>query len=264
MEQLSAFILSKDSETHLPEILNALSTVSDEILIIESGITGKSESFAGNFEKARVIYKEFGNFRDQRTFATDCCMHDMVLFVDSDEIPDDNFLKSIHELKQSSFEHDAYTVSRKWNVLGKNVHCMYPVTSPDNPVKLFRKSRVSFSSSNLVHESPKGYRSVGRLGGSINHITMRTKEELKSKLESYTNFASHDLILKRKKVNRFNMLFSPVGAFFKWYFFRGGYKDGYIGLILGGYSYQYTLRKYLKAKKLLINDSSPSDSKSIS
>jgi len=27
----------------------------------------------------------------------------------------------------------------------------------------------------------------------------------------------------------------------------GGYKDGYVGLILGVYSYKYTLKKYLKS-----------------
>jgi len=251
MEKLSAYILTKNSEVFLPQILDYLSSVADEIIVVDSGSTDKTESITGNFDKARFIFRQFTNFREQRIMAAENCKHDMILFLDDDEIPDDAFLNSVMEFKHTDFHYDAYKVSRKWNVLGKDVHCMFPVSSPDHPVRLFRKSRVTFSESTIVHETPGGFSSSGKIEGVINHITMNTREEMRAKLEMYTDLAAQDLIHNRKKVNGLKLVFSPWAAFLKWYFIKGGYKDGYVGLLLGNYAYQYTFKKYLKAGKSL-------------
>jgi len=250
MEKLSAYILTKDSEGHLPEVLGCLSSVADEVVVVDSGSTDRTESIAGTFANARFVYQPFTNFKDQRNIAAENCRHEMVLFLDSDEIPDEKFLESVAALKQTGFPHDAYCAPRRWNVLGKDVHCIYPICSPDNPIRLFRKSKVDYNNSSFVHESPKGFHTVGEIDGCISHVTMVTREELRSKLDLYTDLAARDLLRKEKRVNVYKMLFSPICAFFKWYFLKGGYKDGFTGLYLGMYAYRYTLDKYLKAIQL--------------
>ena len=186
----------------------------------------------------------------QRLFAEKICTYEMVLFLDADEIPDNQFIKEIEKLKQNGFKNDAYKVTRLWNVLGKEVRCIYPITSPDHPIRMYNKKVGSFSHSQLVHEAPTGFSNVGEIKGLVNHFTFETLEELDRKLQLYTHIAAEDLILKKKKINFFTLILNPIIAFVKWYIFKQGFRDGKVGLILGKYAYNYTILKYKKAKNL--------------
>ena len=198
MSQISTYILTKNSEKYLSKILDELEKISDEILIIDSGSTDNTESIVSRYKNAKFCFHEFRNFKDQRLYAEKACTHDMVLFLDSDEIPNSKFIQSIKKLKKNGFEHDAYRISRTWNVLGKDIGCIYPITSPDHPVRLYNRKTVSYKNSQLVHESLSGYHSLGKIKGDLKHFTFETKEELKRKVQFYTDIAAQDLILKRK------------------------------------------------------------------
>ena len=250
MEKISAYILTQDSEKYLKEILSTIVEVAEDVLVLDSGSTDSTQAIVESFPMVRFEYNKFRNFKDQRTVAVDKCLYDMVLFLDSDEIPSSDFKETFLRMKKEGFQHEAYTISRNWNVLGKDIHAVYPVTSPDTPIRMYRKSKVSFANSNLVHETPEGYKSVGHIESTIQHITFHTKDELFQKLEFYTAIAAQDLLKNKKMVNTFKLVFSPFAAFYKWYFTKGAYKDGKVGFITGAYAYKYTLRKYQKAIKL--------------
>lgn len=252
MEKLSAYILTKNSERYLDEIIQMIYAVVEEILIIDSYSTDNTENIVKKYDKTHFIVHPFQNFKDQRNFAAKMCSHHYVLFLDSDEIPDDEFVKSLQTLKEEGFTHDAYAVRRQWMVLGKYVRCIYPITSPDYPIRLFNKEMVGFNdSSNGVHETPEGWKSKGLIKGSILHKTFHSKKELYDKLAFYTQIAAQDLIVNKRTINYSKAIFSPIAAFVKWYFLKKGYKDGMIGFILGKYAYLYTRKKYAKAIKYI-------------
>lgn len=251
MNPLSTYILTHNSEQYLRQILEKITRVSDEVLIIDSGSTDQTQEIAESFQQAKFVFHEFQNFRDQRAFAESQCEFDIIMFLDSDEMPDAQFLASIQRLKEEGFEEDAYTVSRPWQVLGKEIHCIYPITAPDHPIRLYKRGKVSYAKSQLVHESLSGFEKLGSIEGKLMHITFETKDALKKKLEFYTDLAAQDLIRKKKTVNTAKVIFNPIASFIKWYFLKAGYKDGTVGLVLGKYAYDYTRQKYLKAKALL-------------
>jgi hypothetical protein len=175
----------------------------------------------------------------------------MVLFLDSDELPDSEFIESIQEIKSRDFEFDAYRVSRVWYVLGKKIHCIYPVSSPDNPIRLYNKKNVTFANSQLIHETQSGYSHTGKINGKIIHYTFETRDKLKRKLDKYSTIAAQDLIIKGKNINNLKIMINPIAAFIKWYFLKGGYKDSFSGIIIAKYAYDYTRMKYRKAKYIL-------------
>lgn len=75
-------------------------------------------------------------------YATSLARHDWVLCVDSDEILDDEVVAAILALKAGD-EPDpvcAWRLPRYWFVLGEEVRTIYPVSSPDFPVRLFNRS----------------------------------------------------------------------------------------------------------------------------
>ena len=247
MQKLSAYILCHNSEKYLYQILEKLQIVADEILVIDSGSSDKTKEIATDFEKVKFIFHPFSDFKSQRSFAAYCCKYDFVLFLDSDELLDDNFISCIQQLKESGFSADAYEAERHWNVLGKRVHVFYPIVSPDYPIRLYNKNIVNFDNSSLVHETPGGYKTKGRLPGKIAHITFENKAVLEKKLQLYTDIAAEDLIRKNKKLSPFKAYASAFSAFTKWYILKKGFLDAYTGIQLGCYAYRYSLLKYKKA-----------------
>ena len=127
----------------------------------------------------RVEVSEFKGFSRQRQKAQSLCTYDHVLFVDSDEIMSDDLVAEILALKKAGFPADAYSIRRDWFVLGKPVHAFYPVLSPDYPIRIIDRRKVDFSTSNEVHETASGYRSLQRIEKPITHLSYETNEELK-------------------------------------------------------------------------------------
>jgi glycosyltransferase involved in cell wall biosynthesis len=252
MEKISACVLTYNSEKYLEDILASLEKIADEVIVLDSGSSDHTRSIAESFSKVKFLFRTLDNFKTQRNYASLAGTHKYVLHIDSDELPTEPFIQSLNELKKSGFNHEAYTVEREWYVLGKKVHCFYPVVSPDHPVRLFDKTIVTFGDdSNMVHETPHGYRSCGQIKERIIHRTFETKEELLRKLEHYTDLASQDLIANGKKINYLKIIFSPIAASVKWYVFKKGFLDGFTGILLGRYAFLYTKKKYIKAKKRL-------------
>ena len=249
MTPLSIYILTFNSEKYLPSILSALAGLADDLLIVDSGSSDQTLSIAQHYG-ARVLYRKFDDFRQQRLFAQQQCQHDYVFFLDSDEVPSPELIAHIRQLKAEGFTHDAYAVQRDWIVMGRQVHALYPVGCPDFPVRIIEKNRVHLSEQ-AVHEDFIGYRSRGRIALPIKHQTFHSMAEINRKLELYTNLDASDLARMSSRKNfALRQWTSPIGAFFKWYVKSGNWKDGRVGLILGVYAARFAHQKYKKALRI--------------
>jgi len=249
MTKLSCYILTKNSEKYLESILNKIEDISDELIIIDSGSTDNTKKITEDFENAKFISKKFLNFKNQRIFAEKQCTNNYILFLDSDEIPDSSLIQAIKKIKHEQLKKDAYKIKRTWQVLGQKVRCIYPMISPDYPIRIYNKKTTSFENSNYVHETPSGHKSIGFLSGEIQHITFESRDILNKKLQLYTNIAADDLLSKSKKITLLKIYINPISAFIKWYILKQGFRDGFIGIVLGIYAFEYTRLKYQKAYK---------------
>jgi glycosyltransferase involved in cell wall biosynthesis len=248
---LSVYVLTYNSERHLDKVLAAAKRVADDLLVVDSGSNDATLAIAAR-HGARIVHRTFDNFRAQRLFANRSCLHQTVMFFDSDEIASDALIDEVTALKVSGFSHDAYAVRRDWLVRGQVVHALMPTGCPDYPIRIYQRDKTDFTE-HSVHETPIGYESSGRIEAPLVHHTFETHAELMRKLDLYTDLAAIDLLNKGKwvAVLWLKQWISPVGAFGKWYFRRGNWRDGRLGLTLGLYAFTYTHRKYRKAVLML-------------
>lgn len=250
MENISCYILTRNSEKYLPQILEQVKKVADEVLLVDSGSTDDTYTIAQKFG-CKILYRSFDNYRDQRAFAQEKCKYDWVLFLDSDEIPTDPLIQKILELKKRGFQSDCYEVRRDWYVLGKKVHVCYPVISPDYPARLLNRQIVKFDErSAIVHETPHGQRTTERIQEPVEHFTFSTAWEMETKLHYYTTLSAQEVVARNKKRGWYKLFLSPIGAWIKWYFFKGAWKDGSVGWKMGAYALKYTYLKYRKARRI--------------
>jgi len=249
MDSLSCYILTLNSEKYLPQILQRAKAVADEILVIDSGSTDSTCSI-GREHGCRILYRAFDNYRDQRAFAQAECKHDWVLFFDSDEIPSTTLIAKLQELKRAGFASDCYKFRREWNVLGKRVRVCFPVVCPDYPVRLLNRSVVKFDErSPVVHETPHGQRTTLHLEESIEHVTFETKQVMERKLNYYSSLAAAEVVAGGGNRSWYKQVFSPIGAWLKWYLIKGAWQDGAVGWKMGIYAFRYTYLKYAIARR---------------
>ncbi len=247
---LSVYILTFNSEKYLDALLSRVRPVADDLLVVDSGSTDATLAIATR-HGCRVLHRPFDDFRSQRIFALDACRHRVVLMLDSDEVPDETFVSSLRDLKRRGFPEEAYEIKRNWFVMGRPVHCLYPVPSPDYVVRVVKKDVVAFDArSRTVHEQPFGHRTLGQVGGTVAHFTFESRAELYRKLDQYTTMAARDLVTLGQVPGPLKRWLLPPVVWAKWYLAKGGWKDGTVGWMLGAYAYRYTVVKLRKAKAL--------------
>jgi len=253
-QKLSCYILTKNSERYLPQILEPLANVIDDFLIVDSGSSDLSASIAKKYG-ARVLIRPFDNFKSQRNFALENCQHNWVLSLDSDEVPNSDLIDCIKKLKNNDFNYqgqiaDSFGIKRRWILFGEEVHAFLPCSCPYFPIRLIRKDKVTFgAASNEVHETPTGStKHIVLNEGCVFHYSCDSVFELFAKMNQYTTLAAIELKKKGRQTSWPDIFFHAFGAWVKWYFRKGGYKDGSIGFLLGIYACLYTFLKYLKLK----------------
>jgi hypothetical protein len=81
--------------------------------------------------------------------------------------------------------------------------------------------------------------SVSALNNHMTHLAYETIDEFRTKQKKYAD-------LSTKKKNMLKALISPLWTFFKLYFLKLGFLDGWQGFIIAKLYAQYTFWKYTK------------------
>ena len=244
MFKLSVCLLTCNSSRLLREVLPPLLKVADEFIVIDSGSTDTTLQI---FQQSGITahHHPYTTHGAQMNYATSLATHDWVLCIDSDEILDDEVTAAILALKAGD-EPDpacAWCLPRYWFVLGEEVRTIYPVSSPDFPVRLFNRSVARFND-RPVDDQVVGYKHASKLPGFVRHDTFYSLHEVFNKLNSYTTrLVTHQKI--RPSIGR--GIISAIGAFFKWYLFSGAWRKGKVGVVTGLYATFYSFLKYFKA-----------------
>ncbi|HEY9885744.1 MAG TPA: glycosyltransferase family 2 protein, partial [Vampirovibrionales bacterium] len=80
---ISGFIIALNEEEMISDCLQSLSFCS-EIIVVDSGSDDFTKPIAESFG-AKVVYRKFTNYREQKQFALEQCDQPWVLSLDADE-----------------------------------------------------------------------------------------------------------------------------------------------------------------------------------
>lgn len=243
MPSLSVCILTFNSHRTLARCLAPAREIADELIVVDSGSTDGTLAFLAE-QGIQPIHRPYRSHSDQMNFAIDQAENDWVLCLDSDEFLDTQTLGAIRALKPELEDPTiGYRIRRYWHVLGKEVHAIYPVSSPDFPLRLFNRQQARFNGQ-PVDDKATGAKTRLVLPGHVVHDTFFSLHEVFAKLNSYT---SRLITLQDIPPSLWRALLAPLPAFAKWYFRKGAWRDGTVGVITGVYAAGYTFLKYFKA-----------------
>src|ERR1700681_2197845 len=82
MPPISATLITYNEELDLPQALASLAGVADEIVVVDSGSSDRTREIAAA-AGARVIFRAFTNFGEQKNFAAAQAANDWLLSLDA-------------------------------------------------------------------------------------------------------------------------------------------------------------------------------------
>ncbi len=233
-EGLSVVMITYNSEKYLEKSLSSAS-FADEIVVVDAGSSDRTLEIARKFG-AKVYQKPWEGFGKQKRYAVNMASFDWVFVLDSDEVITQELAGEIKEvLKNPKFQ--GYLVPRLNFFFGRPVkRCgLYP----DYSLRLFNKKFGNFEERE-VHEKVILKGKTGKLKNHMIHYAYENIEEFIEKQNRYSTLCASS---KKGKA-----IFSPLWTFFKLYFLKGGFLEGWHGFVISALYSQYTFWKYVKGR----------------
>jgi glycosyltransferase involved in cell wall biosynthesis len=245
--KISAVIITFNEEERLPAALDSLRGVVDEIVVVDSYSTDRTQEIARQAQ-ATVYQNRFEDYGQQKNFALQKAGHDWILNLDADERVSPELQNAIMELKDKKLPENlaAFTIKRKTFYLGRWIR--HSGWYPDKKVRLFRKSRSAWQG--RIHERLQVTGDVAPLPGAILHFTYRDISDHVRRLDRYSTFLAEEIIRQKKKCLVLRLLILPPVTFFRHYVWRLGFLDGFAGLVIATISSWGTAMKYFKASAI--------------
>jgi len=246
MNRLSACLITLNEEHNLPRALASLAGIADEIVVVDSGSTDRTEQIAR--EHGAVFYsRAWTNYADQKNFAAARAQNEWVLSLDADEELSTALQTSLLDWKKREPESSVCEMARKTWYLGAWIR--HSGWHPDFQRRLYRRDAAQFSG--IIHESLKFEGLPGRLYGDLLHYTVRSFAEHESNVERYTALAARQMFEAGKRSWRGAMWLATPWSWFQNFFLRGGFLDGYRGALIAQMAARSVRLKYAKLGKLI-------------
>jgi len=244
MTALSAVVITRNEERHLPDCLSSLRWV-DELLVLDSFSTDRTLAIARE-AGARVEQRPFENFAAQRDSALQLARGDWVLFVDADERVTAELRDEIQRLLAGDIivpaDTAGYWIPRKNYIFGAWVQ--HTGWYPDRQLRLMRRTRAGYDASRPVHEVVELEGGAGELRGHLIHLNYETVGEFVRKQETYAGFAAQQLCAQGIRARPHHFILQPLREFRRRIIFLQGYRDGWRGCLLSILMAWYTFEVY--------------------
>lgn len=251
-------IITYNEERNIERCLASLRGVADEIVVVDSFSTDKTEEICRRFN-VRFMCHAFEGHIEQKNFAAAQATHDYVLSLDADEALSDELRVSILAVKQN-WTHDAYAMNRLTNYCGQWIrHCGW---YPDTKTRLWNRTKGSWGGVNPHDkwELSDKKAPVLRLRGDLLHYSYYTISQHIKQIEYFSEIAAKAEARNGKKPAVIKIVLGPLIKFIKVYWIKRGFLDGYYGYVICRLTAQATFIKYIKTRRYAIELRSTSNS----
>ena len=241
--KISATIIVFNEESNVAEVCETVGWA-DEIVVVDSASTDRTIEIARRFTD-KIYQREFHGYKDKHEFADSKTTGDWIFWIDADERVTPELLRSIESLRSKRDEElpDGFRIARKTWYAGRWIK--HSGWYPDYQMRLYRKSK-SYWDGVAPHQTARVNGNVSVLEGELLHYTKRNLSEHHRVTDSYTTLAAEHLANSGAKSSSSKMFFGAVGAFFRTYIAKQGFRDGVQGLIIACFTAYGVFLKYAK------------------
>ena len=243
VEIISVVIIVKNGEKTIGKTLEAIQSFND-VVVYDNGSTDGTLPITEKYPNVSLIKGDFSGFGTTKNKAATYAKHDWILSLDADEVVSDSFLEGLKKIKLN--QKMVYQIFRK--NFYKNTHVKH-CWNNDKIVRLYYRKETQFDNKK-VHESviSKGM-NVDLIAGFINHYPYNNITDFIKKLDMYSSEFARDNVGK-KSSSPTKAILNGSFSFFKTYFLKRGFLDGYAGLVIAFSHMATNFYKYIKLYEL--------------
>ena len=247
MLPISVFIIAKNEEDRIAQIIHAAKEIADEILVIDSGSSDDTCKIALK-AGAKVLFNEWKGYGQQKIFGEEKCRNKWILNIDADEEVSPELCAEIKKIFSRKIDK---------NIAGFRIKIVNKFRFENRPKKfayyynqfrLYNKDLAGFKNSS-IHDSVEAKSNkyeINQLENIIYHQSFRSYSHWIEKINSYSQMQAIDAFSKGKNPSLIKTFFTPIFAFAKAYFVRRYFIYGFEGLI---YSALFAFSRFAKAIK---------------
>ncbi len=249
MLNLSVVILTKNEERNIKDCLESVAGWASEIILVDDESTDRTVDIASQYTQ-KIINRKMENEGRQRNFAYAQAKNLWVLSLDADERVSDELQDEIREVLGKHIEYNGFTIPRR-NFIGNN-WIKHGGWYPSPQLKLFRKDKFRYEE---VAVHPRAFMDdpCGHLKSDLIHHSYRNLEDFLRKLNNQTTYEAQKWYNQGKPMRLGRFSYRAIDRFIRTYIARKGYKDGFIGLIIGFNAALYQIISYLKYREIIFN-----------
>jgi len=246
--KISAVIITLNEERNIGRCLDSLRDVADEIVVVDSFSSDKTEEICRR-KGARFIKNPFEGHIEQKNYAMMAASHDYILSLDADEALSGELADSILKTK-NNWNYDGYSFNRMTNYCGKWIkHCGW---YPDKKLRLWDRKKGCWGGVNPHDRVIIGEESrTTHLSGNLLHYSYYTIKQHIAQMNSFSEIAARKKYDNGETANLIiDILLNPLFVFFKKYFVKLGVLDGYFGFVISVSTAFGIFLKYIKLRAL--------------
>lgn len=243
MKKVSITIITKNEEKNIERCLKSISWA-DEIVVIDTFSTDRTIEICREFTE-NVFQEDWLGYGLQKNLCASKATNKWILNVDADEVISSECTAEIQKLLAGQPEFPVYKFPRKNFIAGRWIR--YAGWYPDLISRLYDKERVSFSDS-MVHERLIPDVRSGIMNQPIFHYSFDGMEDYIERQNRYSSLYAEEKKRLYWKANWTHLYVRPLWAFIKTYFFRQGFREGFLGVFLAISMMFYTYLKYAKTR----------------
>ena len=242
--RISACIITFNEADRIADCLASLDFC-DELVVVDSYSTDDTVAIA-QAAGAMVHSRAFTGFRNQKDFAVGQARHDWVLCLDADERISPELRAAILAARDSGFAgHAGYRFARLSEYFGKFLR--HGNAYPDRVMRLFDRRCGGWRGAREIHEAASVDGAVGTLRGDLIHYPYRSLEQQLAKTQRYARMMAEHEFARGKRATLGKLVMAPAWRFWRGWLLRGGFRDGWHGLV-----YAYVRANYVRQKTIML------------
>lgn len=242
-------LVARDEEDRLPRALESVRFADEVVVVVDAASADRTAEVARSLG-ARVVVEPWGGFGTQKNLAAGLARGPWILSLDADEAVTPALAREISgrlaRSREAPGEPVAFRLPIALEFLGRELR--FGRDAVVKRVRLYDKRHARFSD-DAVHERVLVDGPVGRLSGTVRHLSYRDLGHYLGKLDLYTTLAAGAKASAGRGAPRF-LLPRVLWELFDRAVLHLGVLDGVAGLTYAALSAGNALVKYEKLREL--------------
>lgn len=245
---ISIVIIAKNEAARLPRCLESVKGWVSEIIGVINDCTDNTREVFESYG-AKVYEQPWTDHTRQKNIAIGYATQEWIFLLDADECVSDELRKSIFNFVNNPKDYEGAWTSRMTYFLGKWIR--HGDWYPDYVLRFFRKGKGQFVGGNIHQKGVVEGKTI-KLSGDILHYSFEDQKHISAKIHAYADAFLEENIKKGMKFSGSKVALKTLWRFFRSYFVKLGFLDGFPGFYIAVNQAFYTLVRYTRLYEYIL------------